>query len=68
MTMKFAPHVRHVVDQQRDVIEATREYAAYEAGLKRLGEWLGMEVPVIPPEEYAEMRNLLAARHGVPLP
>lgn len=58
MTMQFAPHVRHVRDQQ----QSEREYAAYEMALRRLEESLGMELPLIPREEYEDMRDLLAAR------
>lgn len=63
MTMKFAPHIRHVADQQRE--QADREYALYELGLQRIEAHLQMELPRIPRDEYEDMRDLLAARHGV---
>jgi hypothetical protein len=67
MTMKFAPHVRHVADQWRKPREtqADREYALYTDGLQRIEAELQMVIPAIPREEFEDMRELLAARRGV---
>ncbi len=62
MTIKFAPHIRHVADQQRD---ADLEYEQYELGLQRIEAHLGIEMPRIPRDHYEDMRDLLAARMGV---
>jgi hypothetical protein len=67
MTMKFAPHVQHVADQQRENREADAEYAMYKEGMKRLQDFLpDMKLPQASREEYENMRDLLAARYGVP--
>ena len=60
--MNFAPHVRHVADQQRE--QADLEYEQYELGLQRIEAHLNMTLPRIPRDHYEDMRDLLAARIG----
>ena len=65
MTMKFAPHIRHVRDQWQDTTPADREYAVYDATIERIERDLSLIIPRIPREEFEDMRELLATRRGV---
>jgi hypothetical protein len=48
--MKFAPHIRHVANQQRD-----EEYTRYRDGLTRLAAELDMQIPPVSRDEFEEM-------------